>query len=66
MERRNRQFGYILTNQGNFRMSCFNHNSVQQQGGETILDINFCMERITDRDLDVEIEHFLSTFNEKI
>ena len=38
MERGNSQFGYILTNKGNFSMSCFNHNVVPKQGEQTILN----------------------------
>ena len=58
------QCGYILINKGNFSTSCINHNVVPKRGEQTILNIKFCLERISDRDLQVVIEHFLSKINE--
>jgi len=45
-------------------MSCFNHNLVPKRGEQTIIDIKFCIGRTSDRELQVIIEHFLSTINE--
>ena len=59
LERGNSQCGYIVTNKGNFSASCFNHNVAPKQGEQKIMDIKFCLERITEQNLDIEIEHFL-------
>ena len=59
LERGNSQCGYIVTNKGNFSASCFNHNVAPKQGEQTIMDIKFCLERISEQDLDTEIKLFL-------
>ncbi len=59
LEHGNSQCGYILTNKGNFSMSCFNHNLVPKRGEQTIIDIKFCLERISEQNLDTEIKIFL-------
>ena len=66
LERGNSQCGYIVTNKGNFSASCFNHNVVPKQGEQTIIDIKFCLERISDKDLNYEIERFLVNKEEVI
>jgi len=48
-----------VTNKGSFSATCFNHNLVPEPGEKTIMDIKFCLERITEQNLDIEIEHFL-------
>ena len=48
----------MITNKGNFSSSCFNHNVVPKAGENTILNIKFCLERISDKDLNYEIERF--------
>ena len=59
LERGHSQYGNIVTNKGNFSASCFNHNVVPKQGEQTIMDIKFCLERISEQDLDTEIKLFL-------
>ena len=59
LERDNSQCGYIMTNKGNFSASCFNHNVAPKQGEQTIMDIKFCLDRISEQDLDTEIKLLL-------
>ena len=66
LERGNSQSGYMITNKGNFSSSCFNHNVVPKPGENTILNIKFCLERISDKDLNYEIERFLVNKEEVI
>ena len=60
------QCGYILINKGNFCTSCINHNVVPKRGEQTILNIKFCIERTSDRELQVIIEHFLRKTEDEI
>ena len=48
-----------MTNKGSLSATCFKHNLVPEPGEKTIMDIKFCLERISDSDLHTEIEHFL-------
>ena len=66
IENGNSQYGYILINKGNFSISCFNHNVVPKRGEQTILNIKFCLERTSDRELQVIIEHFLRKTEDEI
>ena len=59
LDRKNSHCGYIVTNKGSFSATCFNHNLVPEPGEKTIMDIKFCLERITEQNLAIEIEHFL-------
>ena len=59
LDRDNSHCGYIVTNKGSFSANCFNHNLVPKPGEKTIMDIKFCLERISEEYLDIEIEHFL-------
>ena len=59
LDRENSHYGYIVTNKGSFSANCFNHNLVPKPGGKTIMDIKFCLERISEQDLDTEIKLFL-------
>ena len=47
-------------------MSCINHNVVPKRGEQTILNIKFCIERTSDRELQVIIEHFLRKTEDEI
>ena len=60
------QCGYILINKGNFCTSCINHNVVPKRGEQTIFNIKFCIERTSDRELQVIIEHFLRKTEDEI
>ena len=60
------QSGYMIANKGNFSSSCFNHNVAPKPGEDTILNIKFCLERISDKDLNYEIERFLVNKKEVI
>ena len=60
------QCGYILINKGNFSTSCINHNVVPKRGEQTIFNIKFCIERTSDRELQVLIEHFLRKTDDEI
>ena len=60
------QCGYILINKGNFSTSCINHNVVPKRGEQTIFNIKFCIERTSDRELQVLIEHFLRKTEDEI
>ena len=66
LERHNSQLGYVITNKGSFSSSCINQDVVPRPGEQTILDIKFCLERISDSDLDTEIEHFLRKTEDEI
>ena len=66
IENGNSQCGYILINKGNFCISCINHNEVPKRGKQTTLNIKFCIERPSDRELQVIIEHFLRKTEDEI
>ena len=59
LDRKNSHCGYIVINKGSFSATCFNHNLVPEPGEKTIMDIKFCLERISEQDLDIEIKLFL-------
>ena len=66
MEQEGSQSGYMLVNKGNMKNNSMYFNEAPKKGDKTTINIRFTQERITDRDLDVQIEHFLRSREDSI
>ena len=63
IENEGKSSGYLLMNKGNFKSNSMFFREIPKRGDKTTINLRFQQERISDDDLDLQIERFLRTRN---
>ena len=63
IENEGKSSGYMLMNKGNFKSKSMFFREIPKRGDKTTINLRFQQERISEDDLDLQIERFLRTRN---
>ena len=66
IEQEGNQSGYLLVNKGNYKNNSIYFNEAPKRGDKTIVNIRFTQERISEQDLEVQVEQFLRSVEDSI
>lgn len=61
-----KQSGYLLVNKGNYKSNSTYFNETPKKGEETLIKLRFTQERISDRNLETQVEQYLRSVEDKI
>ncbi len=66
IEQEGNQSGYLLVNKGNYKNNSMYFNEAPKRGDKTLINLRFTQERISNQDLEVQVEQFLRSVEDKI
>ena len=65
-EQEGNQSGYLLVNKGNYKNNSMYFNETPKRGEKTHINLRFTQERISNQNLEVQVEHFLRSEEDSI
>ena len=66
IEQEGNQSGYLLVNKGNYKNNSMYFNETPKRGDKTLINLRFTQERISNQDLEIQVEQFLRSKEDSI
>ena len=66
IEQEGNQSGHLLVNKGNYKNNSMYFNETPKRGDKTLINLSFTQERISNQDLEIQVEQFLRSEEDSI